>query len=86
VKLAEGVALDGELKNKIIKVIRKNTTPRHVPSKIIKIDDIPYTINLKKVEMSVKKIIHGEPVFNRDALQNPEALDLFTDLKELGED
>jgi len=73
------------LKNKIIKVIRKNTTPRHLPSKIIKVDDIPYTINLKKVEMSVKKIIHGESAFNRDALQNPEALDLFRDLKELRE-
>ncbi|MDY6932805.1 MAG: acetoacetate--CoA ligase [Spirochaetota bacterium] len=86
VMLEEGIGLTDELKNKIKKTIRQNTTPRHVPAKIIKIDDIPYTINLKKVEMAVRNVIHGEEVLNRDALKNPEALELYKDLKELQED
>lgn len=86
VKLAKGVELTEGLKDKIKKTIRTNTTPRHVPAKIIKIDDIPYTINMKKVELAVKNIIHGEPVLNRDALKNPHALDLYKDIKELQED
>ncbi|MDY6968766.1 MAG: acetoacetate--CoA ligase, partial [Spirochaetota bacterium] len=86
VKLVDGIELDEELKKKIKKTIRENTTPRHVPAKIIKIEDIPYTINLKKVELSVKKIIHNEPVFNQDALQNPDVLDLYKNIKELQED
>jgi acetoacetyl-CoA synthetase len=86
VKLAEGVALTETLKEKIRKTIRSNTTARHVPAKIIKIDDIPYTINMKKVELAVKNIIHGEPVLNRDALANPNALELYKNIKELQED
>ncbi len=85
VKLREGVELTEELKKKIKKTIRENATPRHVPAKIIAIDDIPYTISGKKVELAVKKVIHGEPVANRDALANPESLDLYKDLKELQE-
>ncbi len=46
-------------------------------------DDIPYTINMKKVELAVKNVIHGKPVLNRDALANPEALDLYEDIPEL---
>jgi acetoacetyl-CoA synthetase len=85
VKLREGVELTEELKKKIKKTIRENATPRHVPAKIIAVDDIPYTISGKKVELAVKKIIHGEPVLNRDALANPESLELYKNLKELQE-
>ncbi|MDY6843205.1 MAG: acetoacetate--CoA ligase [Thermodesulfobacteriota bacterium] len=83
VKLANGVELTAELKKRIKHTIRDNTTPRHVPAKIIKIDDIPYTINMKKVELAVRDILHGKPVLNKDALINPEVLDLFKNLKEL---
>ncbi len=83
VKLAEGVELTEDLINKIKTTIRKNTTPRHVPAKIIAIDDIPYTISGKKVEKAVKNAIHNEPVPNIDALANPESLQLYKNLKEL---
>ena len=83
VKLAQGVQLTEDLVKKIRNTIRANTTPRHVPAKIIPVDDIPYTINMKKVELAVKNVIHGKPVLNRDALANPEALDLYEDLPEL---
>ncbi len=85
VKLRDGVELTEDLKKKIRKTIRENATPRHVPAKIIAVDDIPYTISGKKVELAVKKIIHGEPVMNRDALANPESLELYKNLKELQE-
>jgi len=83
VKLAENVALTDELMKKIKVTIRENTTPRHVPAKIIAVEDIPYTISGKKVELAVRNIIHNEPVENRDALANPTALDLYKDLAEL---
>jgi len=83
VKLAQNVQLKEDLVKKIKNTIRANTTPRHVPAKIISVDDIPYTINMKKVELAVKNVIHGKPVLNRDALANPEALDLYEDLPEL---
>jgi len=83
VKLAPGVELDEALKAKIRKTIRENTSPRHVPAKIIAVADIPYTINMKKVELAVRNVIHGKPVLNKDALANPEALDLYKDLPEL---
>ncbi len=85
VKLREGVELTEALKKKIKKTIRENATPRHVPAKIIAVADIPYTISGKKVELAVKKVIHGEPVLNRDALANPESLDLYKNIKELQE-
>jgi acetoacetyl-CoA synthetase len=53
---------------------------RHVPAKILAVPDIPYTFNMKKVEMAVTNIIHGRPVSNRDALVNPESLDYFRNL------
>ena len=59
---------------------------RHVPSKILAIPDVPYTLNMKKVELAVKKIIEGKPVLNKDALSNPESLDHYADIKELQED
>lgn len=83
VKLAEGGELTQELQNKIRKSIRENASPRHVPAKIIAVEDIPYTINMKKVELAVRNVIHGEPVLNKDALANPEALDLYKDIPEL---
>jgi acetoacetyl-CoA synthetase len=83
VKLAQGVQLTEDVVKKIKTAIRVNTTPRHVPAKIIAVNEIPYTINMKKVELAVKNVIHGNPVLNRDALANPEALDLYKDLPEL---
>jgi len=83
IKLAEGVDFSDELVKKIKTTIRTNCTPRHVPAKIIPINDIPYTISGKKVELAVRKMIEKRPVLNRDALKNPEALDLYIDLPEL---
>ena len=83
VKLASGVEMNDALVNKIKKTIRDNTSPRHVPARIIPVTDIPYTINMKKVELAVRNVIHGKPVLNKDALANPEALDLYKDLPEL---
>jgi acetoacetyl-CoA synthetase len=85
IKLAYGVVLDDDMKKNIKTTIRKNCTPRHVPAKIIAIDDIPYTISGKKVELAVKKTIEGKPVLNKDALKNPEALELYQNLPELKE-
>jgi acetoacetyl-CoA synthetase len=86
VKLAEGVELTAELKNKIKQTIRTNASPRHVPAKIISVPDIPYTLNMKKVELAVKKVIQGQAVLNKDALSNPQALDYYADIKDLNED
>ena len=83
VRLATGVELDEELRERIRRVIREKVSPRHVPARIIQIADIPYTINMKKVELAVRQVIHGEPVKNRDSIANPEALELYRDLPEL---
>lgn len=83
VKLAPGYQLTEDLKNKIKKTLRENASPRHVPAKIIAVPDIPYTLNMKKVESAVTNIIHGRPVSNRDALINPESLNYYENLKEL---
>ena len=83
VVLAEGQALTEDLKDRIKKTIRQNTTPRHVPSKIIEVTDIPHTINGKKVEIAVARIVHGQEVPNIDALANPESLRQFEALPEL---
>ena len=86
VQLAAGHELTDELKNKIKQTIRSNASPRHVPAKILSVPAVPYTLNMKKVELAVKKVIEGKPVLNKDALSNPEALDYYADLKELHED
>jgi len=86
VKMAAGVELTDDLKTKIKATIRTNASPRHVPRKVIKVPAIPYTLNMKKVELAVKKVIEGQPVLNKDALSNPEALDYYADLQELQED
>ena len=85
VKLAEGLELTDELKNKIKQTIRTNASPRHVPAKIIRVPAVPYTLNMKKVELAVKKVIQGQEVLNKDALSNPEALDYYENIKELQE-
>ena len=63
--------------------IRAGASPRHVPAKIVAVADIPRTKSGKIVELAVRDIVHGRPVKNREALANPEALDLFRDLPEL---
>ncbi len=83
VVLRPGLTLDEGLIKKIKTQIRTNCTPRHVPAKVIQVPDIPRTLNGKKVEIAVTKIVHGEEVKNRDALANPETLDYFKDLPEL---
>jgi acetoacetyl-CoA synthetase len=83
VKLKEGETLTDELVKRIRKAIREGCSPRHVPAKVIPIADIPYTINMKKVELAVRNIIHDRPVTNRDALANPQSLDLYKDLADL---
>ena len=86
VRLQEGRSLDQALLNEIKQSIRQNTTPRHVPSKIIQVSDIPRTLSGKIVELAVKKVVEGLPVTNTEALANPGALQLFKDLPELQED
>ena len=86
VKLAPGFELTDELKNKIRKTIRTHASPRHVPAKILAVPDIPYTLNMKKVEIAVCKVIHNQPVHNKDALRNPEVLDYYSGLVELQQD
>ena len=76
----EDEILNDILVNQIKSSIRKNCTPRHVPSIVKSVEDIPYTISGKKVELAVKKVLHGEEVTNKDALANPEALDCFKDI------
>jgi len=86
VKMMAGHHLTDALKQKIRQVIRANASPRHVPAKIIEVPAIPYTLNMKKVELAVKKVIQNQPVKNKDALSNPQALDFYVEMKELQED
>jgi acetoacetyl-CoA synthetase len=86
VQLPEGEALTDALRSKIRDTIRTLASPRHVPAKIIAVPGIPYTLNMKKVEMAVKKVLDGKPVLNKDALSNPEILDFYANIKELQED
>jgi acetoacetyl-CoA synthetase len=83
VRLADGLNLTEDLKARIRSRIREFASPRHVPSKIIQVADIPYTKNGKLVESAVREIVHGRPVKNRDALANPDALKNFEDIQEL---
>jgi len=66
-----------ELQRAIRKSLREKASPRHVPAKIIEVPDIPYTMNMKKVESAVTALVQGRPVVNRDALANPESLDHY---------
>jgi len=83
VVLRDSITLDDALTQTIKQTIRANTTPRHVPAKIIQVTDIPRTISGKIVELAVRNVIHGEPVKNTDALKNPEALALYQGLEAL---
>ena len=83
VVLRSGLSLDNKLIDKIRSTIRRETTPRHVPAKVIAVTDIPRTISGKIVELAVRKVVHGQVVNNTDALANPEALGLFKGLPEL---
>ena len=83
VRLQEGLSFDEQLVDKIKKTIKENATPRHVPSKIIEVPDIPRTLSGKMVEVAVRKMVHGEVVKNTDSLANPEALEFYRDLVEL---
>ena len=83
VKLREGLALDAALEERIRRQIRDNTTPRHVPARIVQVADIPRTKNGKVVELAVKAMVHGMAVTHTDALANPEVLELFRNMPEL---
>jgi acetoacetyl-CoA synthetase len=82
-RLRDGVKLDAALEKKVKDQIRKNTTPRHVPAKILQVADIPRTKSGKITELAVRDVVHGRPVKNREALANPEALELYRDRPEL---
>jgi len=77
VKLVPGVQLTDELREKIKKTLRERVSPHHVPAMILPAPDIPYTLNMKKVESVVANIINGRAVLNRDALINPACLDYY---------
>jgi acetoacetyl-CoA synthetase len=83
VKLREGLALDDARADAIRTHIRRNTTPRHVPARIVQVHDIPRTKSGKIVELAVREVVHGRAVKNREALANPEALEQFRNRSEL---
>lgn len=77
VRLRDGLELSEDLAGRIKQAIRKNASPRHVPAKVFAVSDIPRTKSGKIVELAVRDVVHGREVRNKDALANPEALDLF---------
>ena len=83
VRLRDGVTLDATLYDRIRLQIRSNTTPRHVPAKIVAIGDIPRTLSGKRSETAVRDAIHGRPIANLDALANPQSIDLYANIAEL---
>ena len=83
VKLREGVELDSTLVDRIKAEIRSNATPRHVPAKVIAVDDIPRTHSGKITELAVRDVVHGRPVKNAESLANPESLKYFEDIEQL---
>ncbi|MBS0510184.1 MAG: acetoacetate--CoA ligase, partial [Proteobacteria bacterium] len=85
VKLRQRLTLDEDLVKRLRQTIRDNTTPRHVPAKVLQVADIPRTKSGKIVELAVRNVVHGRPVKNQEALANPEALALFRDRAELAE-
>ncbi len=86
VVMKQGIELTEEVKTNIKMTIRKNLSPRHMPAKIIAVPEVPYTLNMKKVEIAVRNTIHGKPVLNKDSLRNSSVLDYFENLSELNED
>ena len=85
VKLRDGLQLDEALASRIKRQIRDNTTPRHVPAKVLQVADIPRTKSGKIVELAVRDVVHGRQVNNLEALANPEALDHFRGRQELAD-
>jgi acetoacetyl-CoA synthetase len=83
VKLQPGLTLDDALTQRIVTQLRENTTPLHVPKKIIQVEDIPRTISGKISELAVREVIHGRPVKNTEALANPQSLRLYERLSQL---
>lgn len=83
VRLHPGVVLDEDLVSKIKMQIRRGASPRHVPAKIVVVEDIPRTKSGKITELAVREVVHGRIVKNKEALANPEALELFRDIPEL---
>jgi acetoacetyl-CoA synthetase len=83
VRLQTGVMLDEPLRKRIRETIRTNTSPRHVPAKVIAVPDMPRTLSGKLTELAVRNVIHGLPVKNVDALANPQALEHFRNLTDL---
>ncbi|MEM8743780.1 MAG: acetoacetate--CoA ligase [Pseudomonadota bacterium] len=83
VVLADGVTLDDDLQARIKKRIREGASPRHVPSKIVQVSDIPRTKSGKITELAVRDVVHGRDVKNKEALANPEALEFFRERPEL---
>ena len=84
VRLAAGVQLDADLEKRIRSKIRTGASPRHVPAKIVAVSDIPRTKSGKITELAVRDVVHGRAIKNKEALANPEALELFRNLPELG--
>jgi len=83
VRLRDGLTLDDDLEARIRSRIRANTSPRHVPARIVQIGEVPRTRSGKIVELAVRDVVHGREVKNREALANPEALEQFKDRPEL---
>lgn len=83
VKLREGHRFDAALAKDLQDRIRRGTSPRHVPAKVIPVVEIPYTRSGKKLELAVKRVLHGEPVENLEAIANPQSLELYRNLPEL---
>jgi acetoacetyl-CoA synthetase len=85
VRLRVGAQLDAALEQRLRQAIRQGASPRHVPARIVAVADLPRTLSGKLVELAVRDVVHGLPVSNRDALANPESLELFRDLPELAD-
>jgi len=85
VVLRDGLLLDDELVQTIKQQIRARTTPRHVPAVVVQVADIPRTKSGKIVELAVRDTVHGLPIRNLTSLANPEALELYRALPELGD-
>jgi acetoacetyl-CoA synthetase len=85
VKLKDGLSLSDDLISSIKQRIRENTTPRHVPAKVLQVSDIPRTKSGKIVELAVREVVHDRPVKNLEALANPEALEHFRNRAELAD-
>jgi len=77
VKLSSGHHLSEELKEKILRMLRQEASPKHVPAVIVEVPEIPYTFNMKKVETAVANIVNNRPVANVDAISNPECLKFY---------